>query len=267
VIKLAVAALLTITPASTLVDGTTNVRVTGVAAHARVTLAATTVDARGRRWSSRVLYRADAHGAVRVGSGRLLTSMTTSAGHVPFWLQPRPTPVRVTALVGGHVVGRATFERSGRAGGVTERDTTLAADGFLGKYFAPPPTMSAVARPGVLLLGGSGGGYADPDLAALLASHGYPALALAYFGEPGLPATLSDIPLQYFGNALQWLGAQPGVPPHRLAVIGVSRGGEAAILAGLRSRRSYPPWSQRRRAATSSAASHRATHGRSGASP
>jgi dienelactone hydrolase len=92
--------------------------------------------------------------------------------------------------------------------------------------------MSAVARPAVLVLGGSEGGYGGPDLAALLASHGYPALALAYFGEPGLPSTLENIPLEYFGKALQWLGVQSGVAAHQSVVIGVSRGGEAAILTG-----------------------------------
>jgi hypothetical protein len=32
--------------------------------------------------------------------------------------------------------------------------------------------------------------------AALLASHGYPALTLGHFAAPGLPATLRDIPLE-----------------------------------------------------------------------
>jgi dienelactone hydrolase len=66
----------------------------------------------------------------------------------------------------------------------------------------------------------------------VLASHGYPTLSLAYFGEPGLPQTLKNIPLEYFANALRWLAAQPGVDPKRVVVVGVSRGGEAALLLG-----------------------------------
>jgi hypothetical protein len=30
---------------------------------------------------------------------------------------------------------------------------------------------------------------------------------LAYFGEPGIPATEQDIPLEYFAKALRWLAA------------------------------------------------------------
>ncbi len=69
-------------------------------------------------------------------------------------------------------------------------------------------------------------------MAALLAAHGYPALALAYFNAPGLPATLSDIPLEYFARALRWLRAQPQVDPEHVLTLGVSRGSEAALQLG-----------------------------------
>jgi dienelactone hydrolase len=84
----------------------------------------------------------------------------------------------------------------------------------------------------VLVFSGSGGGLTTSFAAALLAAHGYPSLALAYFKAPGLPQTLHDIPLEYFTGALKLLGAQPGVDPHHVLVAGVSRGGEAALLLG-----------------------------------
>ena len=68
--------------------------------------------------------------------------------------------------------------------------------------------------------------------AALLAAHGYPSLALAYFKVPGLPQTLRNIPLEYFTGALELLRAQPGVDPRHVLVAGDSRGGEAALLLG-----------------------------------
>jgi dienelactone hydrolase len=64
----------------------------------------------------------------------------------------------------------------------------------------------------------------------LLASHGYPALDVAYFGAYGLPRNLQRIPLEYFVRAARWLDRRPGVDGRRLVVYGVSRGTEAALL-------------------------------------
>lgn len=85
----------------------------------------------------------------------------------------------------------------------------------------------------VLVLGGSEGGLATSLQAALLPAHGYPALALAYFGVPGLPPSLHNIPLEYFVTALKLLATQPGVDPHHILVWGISRGSEAALLLGV----------------------------------
>jgi alpha-beta hydrolase superfamily lysophospholipase len=59
-------------------------------------------------------------------------------------------------------------------------------------------------------------------------------LSLAYFKAPGLPGTLQEIPLEYFKRASDWLLAQPGVEPGALAVIGASKGSEAALLIASR---------------------------------
>jgi dienelactone hydrolase len=80
------------------------------------------------------------------------------------------------------------------------------------------------------LFGGSEGGIGGELVASLLASHGYPALSIAYFGEPGLPRGLAEIPLEYFTRALRWLVGRPGVDENRLVVFGASRGSEAALL-------------------------------------
>ena len=112
--------------------------------------------------------------------------------------------------------------------GVTSRE--VRDRGLFGKMFEP-------AHPGphraVLVVGGSGGGLAwSQEMAALLASHGYAALALAYFAAEGLPPTLDRIPLEYFGTALEWLSTQPSVAVNNIGVVGVSRGGELALLLG-----------------------------------
>ena len=83
----------------------------------------------------------------------------------------------------------------------------------------------------VITVGGSSGGLWEIP-AALLASHGFVTLTLAYFGIAPLPSGLAEIPLEYFGTAIRWLQRQEGVQPQSLAVLGPSRGGELALLLG-----------------------------------
>lgn len=98
-------------------------------------------------------------------------------------------------------------------------------DGLVGSLYTPP---GAGPSPGVLLLGGSEGGMHEHD-AQLLAATGFTVLALAYFGAPGLPPGLVDIPLEYFSRGIDLLADQPRTGG-RIGVLGGSRGGEAALL-------------------------------------
>jgi dienelactone hydrolase len=111
--------------------------------------------------------------------------------------------------------------------------TELETDGGLvGAFFKPP---GAEVRPGILLLGGSEGGWeAAGRVAQPLAAQGYVVLAVAYFGADGLPATLEEVPLEYFDRAIERLKREPGVDPRRIAVVGGSKGAEAALLIGAR---------------------------------
>lgn len=112
--------------------------------------------------------------------------------------------------------------------GITTTELTVARDGLVGRYHAPPGTER---RPAVLVLGGSEGGV--PSIVGTqLARIGYPALELGYFGVEGLPDQLRDIPLEYFERALRWLGDRPEADSERLVVWGASRGGEASLLIG-----------------------------------
>jgi dienelactone hydrolase len=137
-----------------------------------------------------------------------------------------PTVTTLTAEVGGEIVASATLERTHLAPGV--RVIPVREQGLVGTLFCPDGDRP---RPAIIALGGSVGDLMESP-AALLASHGYAALALAYFGVEGLPQDLLGIPLEYFETAIRWLQAQDGVAPDRLAVMGDSRGGEAALLLG-----------------------------------
>ncbi|WP_456786863.1 alpha/beta hydrolase [Cellulomonas sp. P5_C5] len=87
----------------------------------------------------------------------------------------------------------------------------------------------------VVVIGGSEGGLHERDAVAL-AEAGFAALALAYFGAPGVPSDLVDLPLEYFTRALDLLEAQ-GFAPGSIGLLGGSRGGEAALLVGSRDER------------------------------
>src|ERR1051326_4096570 len=85
--------------------------------------------------------------------------------------------------------------------------TEVRHDGLVGVLFHPEPASDSTATlPGILVLGGSEGGLHEID-AAFLAERGYAALALAYYGLPGLPDVLKNIPLEYFATALDYLRA------------------------------------------------------------
>jgi hypothetical protein len=93
--------------------------------------------------------------------------------------------------------------------------------------------------PGVLALGGSSGGIPENILDMLIPA-GFASLGLAYFAGPtapdltheGLPADLVAIPLERIERGLRWLIQHPNVttPDGRVGLIGVSKGGELALL-------------------------------------
>lgn len=120
---------------------------------------------------------------------------------------------------------------AGEAAGLEVRE-----DGLVATWFAP--TSAAQPGPALLVLGGSEGGKTmSTRMASAMHAQGYATLALAYFGDEGLPEQLQAIPLEYFSRALDWLERQPGVDPSRIGVIGGSKGAEAALLIASRDRR------------------------------
>lgn len=91
-------------------------------------------------------------------------------------------------------------------------------------------------QPAIIVLGGSEGGLFTARWAApILASRGYSVLGLGYFqGEEtalsDLPQNLEQVPLERLARARDWLARQPGVDAGRIAVVGVSKGAEFALV-------------------------------------
>ncbi|XP_052791438.1 acyl-coenzyme A amino acid N-acyltransferase 1-like [Mya arenaria] len=82
--------------------------------------------------------------------------------------------------------------------------------------------------PGVIDMFGTMGACIE-FRAALLASHGFAALALPYFRYRDLPKKMADVEFEYFMEAVDWLCNQDHVDPDGVGVMGVSKGGEIAL--------------------------------------
>jgi dienelactone hydrolase len=231
-----------IEPTDALVDAPVTMRLDGFPAGQQVTVRAQMAHYLGYTWESRATFRADAQGRVDVSTQRpadgtyepldpmgLFWSMAPPAGAEVRGISPTsvdPLQVQFTAEVNGAVVASAQVERRLMAPHVSR--TEVRDEGLVATLFRPPGSGRC---PTVIVVGGSGGGLWEAP-AALLASHGFVTLALAYFGIAPLPPGLVEIPLEYFGTAIHWLQRQAGVQPQALAVLGESRGGELALLLG-----------------------------------
>ena len=142
----------------------------------------------------------------------------------------RPAPTHVAAYTlqmfsGKNVLATTQITRSDRNSSVQE--LTLPAP-LVGTAFAP---TTPGKHPAMLLVGGSEGGHSMDVEAALLASHGFVTLSLAYFGLPGLPQQLVNVPLETIKGGLDFLAARSDVDPNRIGMMGVSKGGELTLLS------------------------------------
>jgi dienelactone hydrolase len=229
-------------PPSALMDEALDIRVAGLRPAQRVTLRTAMKDSAGRTWSAHAIFAADDLGRVSpardaslggsytgVDAMGLITSMDLSdqpgtATYAPPSLNGISTTL---VVVGGNgIIDSITIVRRFLSPGA--RETRLHEKGGpIGTLYLPP----RVGRvPAVLVLGGSEGGNSAAQVAAQLASRGYAALSLAYFGLEGLPAALDQIPLEYFTHAITYLAALPEVDSTAIAILGSSKGAEAALL-------------------------------------
>lgn len=235
-------------PKTALIEEAVSIRLLGFPPDKPVTVRATMPDDLGRVWSAHATFQPDASGRVDLSSQSpisgtysdidpmgLFWSMTLDdpAGALPMFIKTGValTTVSLIAQVDSKTVATANLERLFVAANVS--NTSVREEGLVGELSAP---QGDSCYPAVLVLTGADGGFGwAGTVAPLLASHGYAALALAYFdyqGMEGLPTALEEIPLEYFQRAIAWMGKQPQVNIDRLAVVGTSKGGELALLLG-----------------------------------
>jgi dienelactone hydrolase len=235
----------TVAPMRSVEDQPVHITVRGLSPHERVALELASTDAKGVRWISTARFTASGRGIVDPDRsapssgdytgvwGMGLLSMMYPAGRAPvgayFWAGNRPMQFRLSVKAGSKTLASTDFTRRFASTALTTRPLSLKRTGFIGRFDYP---AGASRRPAIVALGGSEGGLPGPLISDVLAAHGYAVLSLAYFKLPGLPQNLRRIPLEYFQRALAWLHRQPQVDPKRIAILGISRGSEAALLSG-----------------------------------
>ncbi len=218
--------------------------VTGLSPDEEVVLRASVQDEDGVAWMSWGVLRSDNSGSIDLsrqapvsGTFRqkdpsaILWSMRPGGDLkkcVPMFVKTNvePLSINVTVDINGNTVACKTIKRtysSQKTGIIRE---PIDQNGVTGTLFRPD---GEGPFPVVICLSGSGGGINEPR-ASLLASHGYAALALAYFNAGSLQKELSEIPVEFFERGLSWLKKHDFVDSERIGVYGYSKGGELALL-------------------------------------
>lgn len=236
---------LEVTPQQALVDEPLSITLSGLSSGQTVTLWVRTKDASDREWASSASFVADNRGVVDVtkqqpvsGSYHTIDPMGLFWSMLPVGIkQPipfvskaqQPVMIDLIAEIDGKVIAATRLERRFATENIIREP--LREQGLVGTCYYP---NDGERHPAIIILSGSDGQIRE-NQAALLASHGYVALTLVYFGGAGLeglPQNLVRIPLEYFETAIHWLQAQSFVNAEKIGVIGLSRGGELVLLLG-----------------------------------
>jgi dienelactone hydrolase len=232
-----------VAPAAALIDEEIQFRVVGLNPKAAYELQAEFASRAGTVWRSNAQFTADEQGVINPATtapvsgsyqgidaiGMLWSMVNTKErqSDTSLFENDDQSVVVFSLRQGEKTVTEHRLTLRKRAIGIS---STEIRDPFVGTLYAP---YGGQKLPGVLVLGGSEGGF-PRDRAALIASHGYVTLALAYFGVDPLPRELERIPLEYVDGAITWLQKQPSVDPERLAIVGGSKGAELALLTSAR---------------------------------
>ncbi len=253
-----------VAPAERLMTEPAHVAVAGAPPGSEVWIEGTFTDNGGQVWSSRGIYFANHIGFVDTSSSASLAGTYQGVdAEALFWSM---LPVPLDELDGASVVNRhedwpsfpdfdswnATYELRrdpvvvnfraelrGALAGTAPAATASQSVSFIADGVKRIPVSEGDIRgvlyeapdggpnPVAMIVTGSGGGVYEGK-AALLASHGITALALAHFNYPGRPRMLLSIPLEYFSESMKWLADRYG--RDRVVILGASRGGEGVLL-------------------------------------
>jgi dienelactone hydrolase len=232
-----------IKPEKSLVDQPISLNLSGFDPSKTVTLKANMEDEFGQDWDSYAVFEVNRTGFADLSHQSpiggtykgidptgLIWSLSKDPGKknqdVFMSKTMQPMAINFSAEVDGKTVATKSIERKYLSADVDRIDVNES--GLVGTFFAP--NMSTPS-PGIMIIGGADGNLRE-DLAGLLASHGYATLAIAYFGREGLPDEPLNVPLEYFGKAIEWMKSNDAVDSDKIGIVGWSKGGEGALLVG-----------------------------------
>lgn len=241
---------ITVTPQQSLIDEKIDISVKGLLPGQPVTIEASLVGDSNEQFESFGQFTADEAGKVCLAKHHchagtytgvdvmgLLWSMQLAPGQRKGQRLTKKDPTKPyyihLQVFDGHIedfrdptiqpITSATFEKWYMASGV--RRIPVREGRVRGTLFVP---SGKGPFPGIIDLFGTAGGLIEFK-ASLLASHGFAALALAYFAYDDLPKVLTEIELEYFFEACDWMIGHPEVMPHGLGLMGVSKGSELVL--------------------------------------
>ncbi|MBN1271622.1 MAG: acyl-CoA thioesterase/BAAT N-terminal domain-containing protein [Candidatus Aminicenantes bacterium] len=233
---------ISINPAQALFGTPFSMTIAGLKPGEHAVLKARSIDGMGTFWDSTATFEADRNGKIDLSSQAPIAGDYAEPDVMGMLWAMQPSNRRdkarpYVAYEHGITVEFTLNDAKGR---------TAAA--ILGRYYQMPDTglvrvpldangckgflyypEKGGPFPGLILLGGSGGGMSDIK-ARTLASNGFATLALAYFRYPGLPGYLIEIPLEYFRRAIEWMKTCQAVQKGKLGLVGYSKGGECSLL-------------------------------------
>lgn len=217
-------------------DRSFDLEVHGLAPGKPVTLTVTASDARGQEWWSQNVYLSDDRGTLDLAvSAPIRGTYSGREAEGPFWSMVGAA--RFYTHSSATLTVRVAQDRDNAAlrwlTWLSPRDhpsisrEEIRRGGLVADLYLPEDREGPV--PVVVVVGGSGGGF-NGERASLLATHGYAALDVAYFGVDGTPRYFVESqPLEYFMAAISMLSSDERLDTSRIAVMGKSFGAQLAL--------------------------------------
>lgn len=223
-----------------------NISISGLNPGEEYSVIANKIDSYDRSWISKAKFIVDNSGIIDLDSDKpssgsykdadgngIFWSMTMSSPTDKDWEAPMPKDY---ALIEFLVVSDidTILKKTTKQWVIPPSVEFEALEGdLIANIFRPKDTEEIL--PGILLLGGSGGGLSwARRVGALLASEGYITMALAYFNSGDLPQHLAEIPLEYVFEAIDVLKEEDQVDANRIGLLGYSKGAELALITSSR---------------------------------